>query len=97
MREKEEVLVLMPEGQESVLEETVFGEDVDTQTYVKRPGPLERNLSSINFMLIVLGILCITFMVLILLFQNHLLLPLLFSTFVPEIPPIITNRSKFCS
>ena len=49
------------------LEETTFGEEVDTEACQRRKEEkkslLERNLACINFVLIVLGILCITFMV----------------------------------
>ena len=49
------------------LEETTFGEEVDTAACQRRKEEkkslLERNLACINFVLIVLGILCITFMV----------------------------------
>ena len=64
----EEGKVLLHEGERKGhdLEETTFGEEVDTQACDERKenkGILERNLGCINFVLIVLGILCITFMV----------------------------------
>ena len=60
--------MLLQEGERPAhdLEETTFGEEVKTQACDGRKeskGILERNLSCINFVLIVLGILCITFMV----------------------------------
>ena len=49
------------------LEETTFGEEVDTEACQRRKEEkkslLESNMACINFVLIVLGILCITFMV----------------------------------
>ena len=60
--------MLLQEGEKPPhdLEETTFGEEVSTQACHDRKeskGVLERNLGCINFVLIVLGILCITFMV----------------------------------
>jgi hypothetical protein len=54
------------EQAESLLADTQFGEsDAATRPLAKEKaaGPLERNLASVNFGLIVIGILCITFMV----------------------------------
>ena len=60
-RHAAEVAVMLPEGS---IEETVFGEAVATTEHrEKEKGVLERNLNGINFLLIVLGILCTTFMV----------------------------------